>query len=190
MKDALRIDIFDTTTSKLFEIKTDMVVLVPAMIPRTDTTEFSRFLHLTLSGDGFFLEAHPKLRPVDTFVNGIFIAGCCQGPKDIQDTVSQASGAASRAATILSQKELEIEPTIAVVDDDLCSGCAVCVSVCPYNAIERIEEDVNGKTVIHVKVNEGLCQGCGTCVSACPSSAIQQKGFKDTQLLPMIDEMV
>jgi heterodisulfide reductase subunit A len=189
MKDALRIDIFDTTTSKLFEIKTDMIVLVPAMIPRADTTEVSRLLHLTLSGDGFFLEAHPKLRPVDTFVNGIFIAGCCQGPKDIQDTVSQASGAASRAATILSQEELEIDPIIAVVDEDICSGCGICVSVCPYNAIERIEEDVNGKKVIHAKINEGLCQGCGTCVSACPSSAIQQRGFKDTQLLPMIDEI-
>jgi len=189
MKDGLRIDIFDTTTSKLFEIKADMIVLVPAMIPRVDTTEVSRLLHLTLSGDGFFLEAHPKLRPVDTFVNGIFIAGCCQGPKDIQDTVSQASGAASRAATILSQEELEIDPIIAAVDEDLCSGCGICVSVCPYNAIERIEEDVNGKKVIHVKVNEGLCQGCGTCVSACPSGAIQQRGFKDTQLLPMIDEI-
>jgi heterodisulfide reductase subunit A len=159
------------------------------MMPRVDTTEFARLLHLNLSGDGFFLEAHPKLRPVDTFVNGIFIAGCCQGPKDIQDTVSQGSAAASRAATILSQEELEIDPLIAIVDDDLCSGCSICISVCPYNAIERVEETKNGKTVIHAKVNEGLCQGCGTCASACPSSAIQQRGFKDKQLLPMIDEI-
>lgn len=190
MKENLTIDIFDTTTNKLFEIKTDLVVLVPAMVPRVGAIEFARLLHLTLSGDGFFLEAHPKLRPVDTFVNGIFIAGCCQGPKDIQDTVSQASAAASRAATILSQNELEIDPLIAFVDDDLCSGCSICVSVCPYNAIERVEETKDGKTVIHAKINEGLCQGCGTCVSACPSSAIQQRGFKDKQLLPMIDEVL
>jgi heterodisulfide reductase subunit A len=188
MNDTLQLDIFDTTTNKLFEIKTDMVVLVPAMVPRGDTVDFARRLHLTLSMDGFFLEAHPKLRPVDTFVNGIFIAGCCQAPKDIQDTVSQASAAASRAATILSQKELEIDPLTAIIDDDMCSGCGICISVCPYNAIERIEEEINGKTVIHAKINEGLCQGCGTCVSACPSGAIQQPGFKTKQLLPMIDE--
>jgi heterodisulfide reductase subunit A len=144
---------------------------------------------VTLSSDGFFLEAHPKLRPVDTFVNGIFIAGCCQGPKDIQDTVSQGSAAASRAAAILSKRELEIDPLIAVVDEDFCSGCGICLTVCPYTAIERVEKDINGKVVIHAKVNEGLCQGCGTCVSACPSSAIQQRGFKDKQLLPMIDEI-
>jgi heterodisulfide reductase subunit A len=189
MKDHLNIDIFDTTTNKLFEVKTDMVVLVPALTPRTDTVEFARLLHVTLSSDGFFLEAHPKLRPVDTFVNGIFIAGCCQGPKDIQDTVSQGSAAASRAAAILSKIELEIDPLIAVVDEDFCSGCGICLTVCPYTAIERVEKDINGKVVIHAKVNEGLCQGCGTCVSACPSSAIQQRGFKDKQLLPMIDEI-
>jgi heterodisulfide reductase subunit A len=188
-KDHLSIDIFDITTNKLFEIKTDMVVLVPAMVPRADTAEFARILHVTLSSDGFFLEAHPKLRPMDTFVNGIFIAGCCQGPKDIQDTVSQASGAASRAATILSQKELEIDPLIAFVDEELCSGCGMCLTVCPYKAIERVEEEINGKKVAHAKVIEGLCQGCGTCVSTCQSSAMQQRGFKDKQLLPMIDEI-
>jgi heterodisulfide reductase subunit A len=190
MNDGLKIDIFDTTTNKLFEIKTDLVVLVPAMMPRDDATQFARLFSLNLSGDGFFLEAHPKLRPVDTFVNGIFIAGCCQGPKDIQDTVSQASAAASRAATILSQEELEIDPLIAFVDNDLCSGCGICVSLCPFHAIERIEEDLHDKSVIHAKINEGLCQGCGSCVSACPSRAIQQRGFKDNQLLPMIDEII
>ena len=187
MGDHQKIDIFDTTTNKLFEITTDMVVLVPALVPRSDAGDFARLLHLTLSGDGFFLEAHPKLRPMDTFVNGIFIAGCCQGPKDIQDTVSQASGAASRVATILSKKELEIDPLIAVVDEDLCCGCKTCIAVCPYNAIDLVGDKKDSKVS---KINEGLCQGCGTCVSACPSSAIQQHGFKDKQILPMIDETV
>jgi heterodisulfide reductase subunit A len=184
MKDTLKIDIFDTTTNKLFEIKTDLVVLVPAMMPRTDATDFSRLLHLTLSGDGFFLEAHPKLRPVDTFVNGIFIAGCCQGPKDIQDTVSQASAAASRAATILSQEELEIDPLIAMVDEDACTGCGICVEVCPYEA-----RTLNERKRI-AEVNEALCAGCGGCIAACPSNASTHKNFTKKQLLNMVDDIM
>jgi heterodisulfide reductase subunit A len=189
MNDHLKIDVFDTITNKLFEINTDMVVLVPAMTPQADTAAFARLLRLTLSGDGFYLEAHPKLRPVDTFVGGVFIAGCCQGPKDIQDTVSQASAAASRAVTILSKPTLQAEPNVAFVDEELCSGCGMCLSICPYNAIERVEEEINGKPMVHAKINEGLCQGCGACASTCPSKAIQQRGFKDTQLLCMIDEI-
>jgi heterodisulfide reductase subunit A2 len=184
MKENLKIDIFDTTTNKLFEIKTDMVVLVPAMMPRTDATEFARLLHLTLSGDGFFLEAHPKLRPVDTFVNGIFIAGCCQAPKDIQDTVSQASAAASRAATILSQEELEIDPLIAMVDEDACTGCGICVEVCPYEA-----RSLNERKRI-AEVNDALCTGCGGCIAACPSNASIHKNFTKKQLLNMVDDIM
>jgi heterodisulfide reductase subunit A len=184
MTDGLKIDIFDTTTSKLFEIKTDLVVLVPAMMPRVDATEFARLLHLTLSGDGFFLEAHPKLRPVDTFVNGIFIAGCCQGPKDIQDTVSQASAAASRAATILCQEELEIDPLIAMVDEDACTGCGICIEVCPYEA-----RSLNERKRI-AEVNDALCAGCGNCIAACPSNASIHKNFTKKQLLDMVDEIM
>lgn len=184
MKDQLKIDIFDTTTSKLFEIKTDLVVLVPAMMPRTDATEFSRLLHLTLSGDGFLLEAHPKLRPVDTFVNGIYIAGCCQGPKDIQDTVSQGSAAASRAATILSNEELEIDPLIAAVDEDVCTGCGICIEICPYEARTLSEKK-------HIaEVNDALCAGCGTCIAACPSNASIHKNFTKKQLLNQIDDIM
>ncbi len=184
MKDHLKIDIFDTTTSKLFEIKTDMVILVPAMMPRTDATEFARLLHLTLSGDGFFLEAHPKLRPVDTFVNGIFIAGCCQAPKDIQDTVAQAGAAASRAATILSQDELEIDPLIAMVDEDVCTGCGICVEICPYEA-----RTLNERKRI-AEVNDALCTGCGGCIAACPSNASIHKNFTKKQLLNMVDDIM
>ncbi|MBP1662497.1 MAG: hdrA 2, partial [Thermoplasmatales archaeon] len=184
MTDHLKIDIFDTITNKLFEIKTDMVVLVPAMMPRKDATEFARLLHLTLSGDGFFLEAHPKLRPVDTFVNGIFIAGCCQAPKDIQDTVSQASAAASRAATILSQEELEIDPLIAMVDEDACTGCGICIEVCPYEA-----RTLNERKRI-AEVNDALCAGCGGCIAACPSNASIHKNFTKKQLLNMVDDIM
>ena len=186
-EDHLKMDVFDTMTSKLFEINTDMVVLVPELVPRSDADDFTRVLHLSQSADGFYLEAHPKLRPMDTFTDGVFLAGCCQGPKDIQDSVSQASGAASRAANILSKKELEAEPQVACVDEDVCSGCGLCVSVCAYNAIELVEED-DGRS--HAKVTEALCKGCGACVGACPSGAMQQRGFKDKQILPMIRETV
>ena len=184
--DHLTIDVFDTTTNKLFEINTDLVVLVPALVPRTDAADFARLLRISQSADGFLLEAHPKLRPIDTFTGGIFITGCCQGPKDIQDSVAQASGAAARAANILSKKELEAEPLISCVDEDLCSGCSTCLSVCAYNAIELIKDDDKS----HAKVNEALCMGCGACVAACPSGAMQQHGFKDKQLSPMIKETV
>ena len=186
-KDHLKMDVFDTTTNKLFEINTDMVVLVPALVPRSDADELTRILHISQSGDGFYLEAHPKLRPMDTFTDGIFIAGCCQGPKDIQDSVAQASGAAARAANILSKKELEAEPLISVVDEDLCSGCGTCISVCSFNAIELVKGE-DGKS--HAKVIEGLCKGCGSCVGACPSGAMQQLGFKDKQILPMVEETI
>jgi heterodisulfide reductase subunit A len=184
--DGLTIDIFDTTTNKLFEINTELVVLVPALVSRVDAADFSRILRISQSADGFYLEAHPKLRPIDTFTGGIFIAGCCQAPKDIQDSVAQASGAAARAANILSKKELEAEPLISCVDEDLCSGCTTCISVCSYNAIETVKDGDKS----HAKVNEALCMGCGLCVATCPSGAMQQHGFKDKQLKPMIEETV
>ncbi len=184
LNNQLSIDIFDTTTNKLFEITSDLVVLVPALEPSITSENLARVLRISQSPDGFFLEAHPKLRPMDTFTSGIYIAGCAQGPKDITDTVSQASGAAARAMTILSKKELEIEPLIAQSNEDLCSGCGICVSICPYTAIELVED----KKGTHSHVNEALCKGCGACCSSCPVGAMQQKGNKDKQLLPMIDE--
>ena len=180
----IKVDVFDTTTNKLFELNTDLIVLAPALVPRSDSEEFSRIMKLSRSGDGFLLEAHPKLRPMDTFVNGVFIAGCAQGPKDISDTVSQASGAASRAANILTQDELENEPMIAWVDPDICVGCGVCVEVCAYSA--RSLNEVTGIA----EVDEALCTGCGACISACPSNACIQKNYTKQQIVRMIDEVV
>jgi len=182
--EGIKIDVFDTTTNKLFEIDTQLVVLAPALVPREGSEEFARILGLSRSGDGFFLEAHPKLKPMDTFVNGIFLAGTCQGPKDISDTVSQASGAASRASTILSKDELENDPLIAWVDPEACVGCGVCVEVCAYSARE-----LNVVTGI-AEVNEALCTGCGACIAACPSNASKHKNFTKQQLIRMIDEIV
>ncbi|MDH5391095.1 MAG: 4Fe-4S binding protein, partial [Candidatus Bathyarchaeota archaeon] len=135
----------------------------------------------------FLLEAHPKLRPVDTFTDGIFLAGCCQSPKDIPDTVAQASAAASRASDILSKKQLEVEATIANVDELMCRGCGFCVDVCPYDAIKLKEAKQFGHTVEVAEVDEALCKGCGACSAACLSGAIQHRGFKDAQILTMIN---
>ncbi|MFH1101217.1 MAG: 4Fe-4S binding protein, partial [Methanobacteriota archaeon] len=150
--------------------------------------ELTRILNINQSADGFLLEAHPKLRPMDTFTDGIFLAGCCQSPKDIPDTVAQASGAASRVCDILSKKHLEIEATVALVDEALCRGCGFCVDVCPYKAIELTEstESESGRTITIARVNEALCKGCGSCSAACLNGAIQHLGFKDGQIHAMI----
>jgi heterodisulfide reductase subunit A-like polyferredoxin len=168
----------------------DLVVLATGIVPREDTKELTRILNINQSADGFLLEAHPKLRPMDTFTDGIFLAGCCQSPKDVPDTVSQASGAASRACDILSKKQLEIEATIANVNEELCRGCGFCVDACPYGAIELKEIDRFGNKVVVASVNEALCKGCGSCSAACLNGAISHLGLTDGQLLAMIKALV
>jgi len=178
----LDFDVFDSRTKKYFEVTSDLIILVPALVPRVDSEEMARLLRISQSTDGFFLEAHPKLRPMDTSTGGIFLAGCCQGPKDIPDTVSQASGAASRAATIISHDEYIAEPIIAYVNESLCSGCGLCISACSYSAIELVDEKA--------RVNTALCEGCGLCSATCRPGAIQQKGFNDHQIISMIKSSI
>ncbi|MHA1200035.1 MAG: 2Fe-2S iron-sulfur cluster-binding protein [Candidatus Heimdallarchaeaceae archaeon] len=168
------------------EIHADLVVLATGLIPREDSKEMSRKLNINMSEDGYYLEAHPKLRPVDTFTDGIFLAGSCQSPKDIPDTVAQASSAASRVCNILSQTELEIEATVAKVDEDLCRGCGLCVETCPYSAIELIIQKKFGYSIEVANVNEVLCKGCGTCSAACLNGAIFHLGYTDDQILAQI----
>jgi heterodisulfide reductase subunit A len=168
------------------DVEADLVVLATGIVPREDTKELARLLNINQSADGFLLEAHPKLRPVDTFTDGIFLAGCCQSPKDVPDTVAQASGAASRVTDILSKKQLLIEATIANVNEDLCRGCGICLEACPYKAIELKEVDRFGHKVLVATVNEALCKGCGSCSAACLNGAIGHLGFTDGQILAMI----
>jgi len=168
------------------DIEADLVVLATGIVPREDTKDLARLLNINQSSDGFLLEAHPKLRPVDTFTEGIFLAGCCQSPKDVPDTVAQASGAASRACDILSKKQLLIEATVASVNENLCRGCGICVEACPYKAIELVEKEINGYKVLVAQVNEALCKGCGSCAAACLNQAIGHLGFTDGQILTMI----
>jgi len=168
------------------DIEADLVVLATGIVAREDSKDLARILNINHSADGFLLEAHPKLRPVDTFTDGIFLAGCCQSPKDVPDTVAQASGAASRVCNILAKKQLLIEATVANVNEDLCRGCGFCVDACPYNAIELIETDRFGHVVKVASVNEALCKGCGSCSAACLNGAIGHLGFTDGQILAMI----
>ena len=168
------------------DVEADIVVLATGIVPRKDSKELAQILNINQSSDGFLLEAHPKLRPVDTFTDGIFVAGCCQGPKDVPDTVAQASGAASRVSDILSKKQLLIDATIATVNEDLCRGCGICVEACPYKAIELKEVDRFGHKLLVATVNEALCKGCGSCSAACLNGAIGHLGFTDSQILAMI----
>jgi len=164
------------------EIEADLVVLANAIVPRKDAGELAKILKITRSGDGFFLEAHPKLRPLDTFTDGIFIAGCCQSPKDIPDSIAQAVGAAIRASIPLMRGEVEVEPLVASVNENICVGCGICEAICPFDALS-LEAGV-------MRVNEVVCKGCGSCGSVCPSGAISMRHFKDEQIYAQIEVIV
>jgi len=149
--------------------------------PRADAGETAKMFSLSRSADGFFLEKHPKLDPVATMTDGVFVAGCCQGPKDIPDTVAQASAAAARVLSMISKGKVEIEAAISVVDEEICSGCKTCIDLCPYGAITFDEEKKLAS------INEALCKGCGTCTAACPSGAIVSKHFTTEQILAQVE---
>ena len=170
----------DTLTGRNIEIEADLVVLATAVIPKDSTAELVKKLRIQTGPNGFLSEAHPKLRPVESINSGFFLAGAAQGPKDIPETVAQASAAACKVISLFSRDHLEQDPTIAWVDEDLCSGCRTCIPVCPYDAREYDEE----KEI--VIVNEALCEGCGSCVAACLSGATQQKNLSDSQIKSMI----
>jgi len=173
----------DTLTGKKIEVDADLVVLATAMVPAAEKS-FAQMIKVTQDEYGWFTEAHPKLRPVETLTGGFYLAGAGQGPKDIPEAVSQASAAASKVVNLFASDTLEHLPVIAGVNEDLCSGCSVCIDVCPYKARElTVKEDGKKKTV---KVIEVLCEGCGACSAACPVGAAQQKNFKDTQIEDMV----
>jgi heterodisulfide reductase subunit A len=184
---SLYFDVYDKSTNKLLQIHADMVVLGTGLVPNSDLQKVSTLFHASRSSDGFLLEAHPKLRPLESAVAGVFLAGACQGPKDIPDTVAQASGAAAKAIDLLSSGEIELEPLKAVVDKDLCSGCRICESICPFIAIEMKTEKVKGEEKVRAEVIEAMCQGCGVCSSACPTSAIKIQQFNDKQILTQVE---
>jgi len=173
----------DTLLGEPIELEAEMVVLATAAKACADAGEVSRVLNVTRGMDGFFMESHPKLKPLDTAVDGIFLAGACQGPKDIPYSVSQGSGAAARAATVLSKPTVKIEPIVAVVDPQKCRNtkvkCGICATKCPYSAI-HVEPNKPADVVA------AKCHGCGVCVAECPVDAIAQMHFTDAQILAQI----
>jgi len=169
----------DTLLGMVRRIPVDMVILCPAIVSQKNVEELARLFGINCSEDGFFRELHPKLAPVNTAADGIFIAGACQSPKDIPDSVAQGAGAAG--AVLSLGDTFSMEPIYSVIDEELCAGCKVCISVCPYDAISFDEE----KKVSMIQ--ETLCKGCGACVAACPSGASYQKSFRDEQIMAEIE---
>ena len=170
----------DTFLGEVRKFPVDMVVLSVGMEPRRDAEEIRRKFGISCSREGFFLEKHPKLAPVNTASDGVFLAGACQSPKDIPDTVAQADAAAGQALSLIDRGMFELEPNTAFINEELCSGCKTCIPVCPYHAISRNEE--KGVACI----DGALCKGCGTCVATCPSGAAEQNLFLSDQIMEEI----
>lgn len=180
----LVIRVEDTLSAYVRRVPVDMVVLSVGLEPAEGADEVRRMFNISCSKEGFFLEKHPKLAPVETATAGVFIAGCCQGPKDIPDTVAQAGAAAAHAIALLDKGYVEIEPNTAFINPDHCSGCKSCIPLCPYHAI------VFDEALKKARIDEALCSGCGTCVASCPSGSIIQNLFEDEQIFSEIDEVL
>ena len=182
--DRLVVEAEDTITGKFIKLPVDMVVLSPAMIPRSNAKDVARLFNLSTDKQGFFMERHPKLAPLSTMSEGVFIAGVCQSPKDIPDTVAQANGAAAEALTIVVKDKLELEATTVMVNPASCCACQNCVRVCPYGA--PFFNEPKGVS----EINEALCKGCGLCASVCPSSAIIARHFTNEQVLAEMEGLM
>lgn len=180
--DNLILRVTDTFTAKVLEEEFDMVVLAPAMVPSKASESIGKMLKLPKSLDGFFMEEHPKYKPVDTRVLGTFIAGCAHSPKDIPDSVQQGAAAAARVTRLINQGHIERDPITAAIDEELCDGCGKCIEVCPYEAISI----VNGKA----KINRVLCRGGGLCLFSCPVNAISINNYRSDQILAQVKAML
>ena len=170
----------DTLAGFVRRIPVDMVVLATGLEPQADAQAVRRMFNMSCGSEGFFLERHPKLAPVNTFTDGIYLAGACQGPRDIPDTVAQAGAAAAEAMVLIDKGYIEQEPNTAYVLEEECSGCKSCIPLCPYTAITF--DEAKEKATI----NEALCKGCGTCVASCPSGSIAQHLFEDDEVFSEI----
>ncbi|HKK89779.1 MAG TPA: 4Fe-4S binding protein, partial [Desulfobacteraceae bacterium] len=174
----------DTLRGKVVHVPVEMVILCTAMEPRADAGQVARTLSITTGSDGFFQEEHPKLAPVSTPSSGVFLAGACQGPKDIPDAVAQAKGAAAECLALSARGEVEVPPMTSFIDPDICVGCQVCIGLCPYSAIEF--DAFNHVSV----VNHAVCKGCGSCAGHCPSGAAKVRHFTDRQIFAEIDGLL
>jgi heterodisulfide reductase subunit A len=179
----LRVDVTVQPEGEVFTLDADLVVLSAGIEPNADNEALAQLLKVPMTEDGFFLEAHVKLRPLDFAADGVYLCGLAHSPRFLDETIAQARGAAVRAVSLLSKDELEATPIVASVNPRLCSACGLCVEVCPYDA-RVLEPGAHSAEVIEV-----LCQGCGACVTACPNKASQQKGFEVLQLYGMLDAL-
>jgi len=175
----------NTSTDLLEKHHTEMVVLSQGLVPSKNMNKIQEMLALQKTSDGFYLEAHPKLQPVDSASAGIFFAGTAESPKDIKDAVTQASAAAARAARIMSPGKITVEAITSRVDEDKCTSCGICAKVCPYNAITVDKKNKRPAVVI-----EAACAGCGTCAAECPFDAIEMNHFTDSQILSQVDAIL
>ncbi|MCP3941113.1 MAG: FAD-dependent oxidoreductase [Desulfobacteraceae bacterium] len=174
----------DTLSNKMVEIEVEMAILCTAMEPRSNAGDVMRKFGIGIGSDGFFQEEHPKLAPVSTPSSGVFLAGACQGPKDIPDTVAQAKGAAAECLALSAKGEVEVPPMISFIDPDVCVGCQVCIGLCPYTAIEFDQFNLVSE------VNYAVCKGCGSCAGHCPSGAAKVRHFTDRQVFAEIDGLL
>jgi heterodisulfide reductase subunit A2 len=180
----LIVQVEDTLVGKQRRIPVDMVILSAGLEPRADSKALAKTFGISCSADGWFIERHPKLDPVATMTEGVYIAGCVQGPKDIPASVAQGAAAAARILGKIQQKEIALEPVRATINAEQCSGCRICNTLCPFNAILFHEDTMVSE------VNPALCQGCGTCVAGCPAGAISGTGFSNEQILSQIDGLL
>ena len=171
----------NTLQKELYQINFGMVILSIGLEPREDSKKIQRLLTLSKTQDGFFMEAHPKLRPVDAATGGIFFAGCAESPKDIKDSVTQASAAAARAGILMAKGKVTVEAITPTCNHERCKACGLCVKACPYNALTLNEE------LKRIEIIEAACSGCGTCAAECPFGALTQKHFTDEQIFAQID---
>jgi heterodisulfide reductase subunit A-like polyferredoxin len=191
----LLVDVTVQPEEEVFTLDADLVVLSAGIEPRDDNDPLAKLLKVPLDEDGFFLEAHVKLRPLDFAADGVYLCGMAHSPRFLDETIAQARGAAMRAVTLLSKKELEATPIVASVDPLLCSNCGQCIEVCPYDARVMVPLPSiplplpvqGGGRSEYVQVIDVMCQGCGACVVACPNKASQQKGFELEQVYGMLD---
>jgi heterodisulfide reductase subunit A len=167
-------------------VEVDLVVLAMGLVGPPGARELAQRLGVSADEQGFLTEAHPKLRPLESFVAGIFLAGACQGPKDIPDAVAQASGAAAKVSALLSRTEFARDPIIARVEERTCTCCRTCIEACPYDAIEQAEVANRKGSRMVARVTEGKCQGCGVCAGVCRSHSISLAGFTDQEVAAQI----
>ena len=181
----------DLNSGRKLMLNPDLVVLATAVQPSPDARKLATMLTASIDNDDFYVEAHPKLRPVESPTAGIFLSGMCQGPKDIPETVAQAGAAASKVIGLLAKDKLSCNPCVSHSDPMKCNGCSSCANVCPYGAISYEDKQVNDHGIRETRrvavVNTALCQGCGACTVACPSGAMDLQGFSNRQIIAEVD---